>query len=71
MISECCSTGKPVYIFDEKEISSKKHRKFHQNLIAENYAKKLSRNIYELEKNYSSKKLLETKRVANLIIAKF
>jgi mitochondrial fission protein ELM1 len=71
MISECCSTGKPVYIFDEQEISSKKHHKFHQNLIAENYAKKLSRNIYELEKNSSSKKLLETKRVANLIRAKF
>jgi len=71
MISECCSTGKPVFIFDEKEISSNKHRKFHQNLIAENYAKKLSRNIYELEKNSSSKKLLETKRVANLIIDKF
>ena len=69
MISECCSTGKPVYIFDEKEISSKKHRKFHQNLIAENYAKKLSRNILELEKNSSSKKLLETKKVAALIRA--
>jgi mitochondrial fission protein ELM1 len=70
MISECCSTGKAVYIFDEKEISSKKHRKFHQNLIAKNYAKKLSRNIYELE-NFLPKKLLETKRVANLIRAKF
>lgn len=70
MISECCSTGKPVYIFDEKEISSKKHRKFHQNLYDENYAKKLSKNSFEL-KNFSPKKLQETKRVSSIIRTKF
>ncbi|MBP7710443.1 MAG: mitochondrial fission ELM1 family protein [Rickettsiales bacterium] len=70
MISECCSTGKPVFIFDEKEISSPKHRKFHQNLFAENYAKKLLKNANFLE-NFSSKKLQETKRIAALIRAKF
>ena len=70
MISECCSTGKPVYIFDEKAISAKKHRKFHQNLFAENYAKKLTKTLAKLE-NFSSKKLQETRRVAAIIRAKF
>jgi len=66
MISECCSTGKPVYIFDEGEISSKKHRKFHQNLLKENYVKKLDLRILALE-NFHPKKLQETKRVAQII----
>jgi mitochondrial fission protein ELM1 len=70
MISECCSSGKPVYIFDEKEISSKKHRRFHENLIEENYAKKFSPNLEILE-NFTSKKLEETKRVADIIRKKF
>ncbi len=70
MISECCSSGKPVFIFDEKEISSEKHRKFHQNLFAENYAKKLPKTADFLE-NFSPKKLQETKRIAALIRSKF
>lgn len=70
MISECCSTGKPVYIFDEKEISSDKHRKFHQNLLSGNYARKLPK-ISERLKNFVPQKLQETKRVAALIRAKF
>jgi mitochondrial fission protein ELM1 len=63
MISECCSTGKPTYIFDEKNISSKKHRQFHQNLFDENFAKIFSSELSRLE-NFSSKKLQETKRIA-------
>jgi len=70
MISECCSTGKPVYIFDEKEISSAKHRRFHKNLFAENYAKKLSENINKLE-NFTAKTLQETKRISSIIKKKF
>jgi mitochondrial fission protein ELM1 len=70
MISECCSTGKPVYIFDEKEISTLKHRKFHHSLFEKNYAKKLLKNTTELE-NFLPKKLEETKRVASLIRTKF
>jgi mitochondrial fission protein ELM1 len=66
MISECCSTGKPVYIFDEKEISTAKHRRFHHDLIAENYAKNLVKNLARL-KNFTERKLHETKRVASLI----
>lgn len=66
MISECASTGKPLYIFDEKNISTKKHRRFHHNLFDENYARKLENGINILE-NFSHKKLQETKRVALLI----
>ncbi len=70
MISECCSSGKPVYIFDEKEISTKKHRKFHQNLFANFYAKKLTKSTLFLE-DFSPKKLQETKRIAAIIRNKF
>ena len=70
MISECCSTGKPVYIFDDEEISSKKHRNFHHNLFREIYAKKLPKSA-ELLQNFSPEKLQETKRVAALIRTKF
>jgi len=66
MISECCSTGKPVYIFDEAEISSAKHRIFHQELVEQNYARKLFEN-FVLE-NFLPRKLCETKRVAGLIL---
>lgn len=69
MISECCSTGKPVYIFDEKEISSKKHHLFHQELFINNHAKKLTENLLQLE-NFSAQKLQETKRVAGIIMSK-
>lgn len=70
MISETCSTGKPVYIFDEKNISTKKHRKFHQELIAQNYAKKIDEKTCLLDK-FTSKKLSETKRVAQIISDSF
>lgn len=70
MISECCCTGKPVYIFDEAEISSTKHRKFHQNLLKENYIKKLDLRTKILE-NFHPKKLEETKRIAEIIKNRF
>ncbi len=66
MISECCSTGKPTYIFDEKNISSKKHRRFHQNLFDENFARIFSSDLSRLEK-FSSKRLQETKRIALIV----
>ncbi len=65
MISEGCSTGKSVYIFDDKNISSKKHRKFHLDLFNENYARKFD-NLEKLE-NFAPQKLNETKRVAFII----
>lgn len=66
MISEVCSTGKPTYIFDEKNISSFKHKKFHQDLIMQNFVKKIDETTFLLEK-FSEKKLQETKRVATII----
>lgn len=66
MISECASTGKPLYVYDQENISSAKHRKFHQNLFTENYAKKL-RNDLKILENFSPKKLQETKRAASII----
>lgn len=66
MISEVCSTSKPVYIFDEGKISSVKHKKFHKSLLLENYARKLEYGIEKLEK-FSVRKLNETKRIAAII----
>jgi mitochondrial fission protein ELM1 len=66
MISECCATAKPVYVFDDKKISAKKHRKFHHALFAQNYAKKLLHSATKLE-NFLPQKLQETKRISTLI----
>lgn len=66
MISECCSTGKPVLIFDDLKISSLKHRKFHQNLIENKYAKFFDDNIDDILK-FEPLKLQETKRISALI----
>jgi mitochondrial fission protein ELM1 len=68
MTSECCFLGKPTYIFDEKNISSKKHRFFHLDLFKKNHAKKLDEDMEILEK-FSASKLQETKRVAEIILS--
>jgi len=67
MCSEICSTGKPVYIFNHREICSAKHLKFHQDLFDQGFARKLDEKIKILE-NYSPKKLVETARIAHKII---
>jgi len=66
MISECCSTGKSVYIFDDGKISSKKHQKFHNILVKNNYAKFFDKNCYEIT-NFNPLKLEEVKRICNII----
>lgn len=66
MISESCSTGKPVYIFDEENISTKKHKNFHKCLLLENYVRRLDDKTNLLE-NFIPKRLNETKRVALII----
>lgn len=38
MLSESCTTGKPVYIFSPEENASEKHKQFHRSLIENNYA---------------------------------
>ncbi len=69
MISEVCSTKKPVYIYDDANMSTKKHKKFHKCLLLENYVRKLDPKIKFLEK-FTTKRLNETKRIA-LIIKKY
>jgi len=69
MISECCSTGKNVFIFDKRKISTKKHQKFHEFLFRNNYAIKLKNGNIKL-KDFKLKKLQESKRIASLIINK-
>ncbi len=66
MISEVCSTKKPVYIFDKRKIATSKHRRFHKSLFLEDYARKLDKKISELE-DYESKKLDEARRIASII----
>lgn len=38
MCSECCATGKPVYLFAPDEMMSDKHKRFHQTLYRAGYA---------------------------------
>lgn len=66
MISECCSTKKPVYIFDDEFISSKKHKVFHQELFANNNAKKFDIRQNKLEK-FEAISLNECKKIAKLV----
>ena len=66
MISECCSTGKKVYIYDKDQISAKKHRLFHQFLKKNNYAKFLSKDFAQ-NPDFKPTILNESARIANLI----
>lgn len=66
MISECCSTGKSVFIFDDGKISSKKHQKFHKILFAKNYAKFFDKNFSELSV-FKPQELQEVTRISKMI----
>lgn len=39
MCSEACATGKPVYIFSSDDFTKPKHRRFHNQLYRDGYAK--------------------------------
>jgi hypothetical protein len=66
MISDCCSTGKSVFIYDDGIISSKKHQKFHKILVAKNYVKFFDLKYKELN-DFNPPKLEEVKRICKLI----
>lgn len=75
MISECCSTGKNVFIFDEKNIASKKHRLFHQQLYENNYALPFEKienldqeSINNISKKNIKNRLNEAQRIAKIIL---
>ncbi|GDX35530.1 hypothetical protein LBMAG18_00410 [Alphaproteobacteria bacterium] len=78
MISECCSSGRPVFIFDQKKISSKKHRIFHQELYKNGYAFPLNnienydlKSFYNMINELKVSKLNEAYRISKEIIKKF
>lgn len=66
MISEICSMAKPVYIYDDANLSGKKHKIFHKSLHFQNFVRKLDSNVKKLQK-FNEKKLDETKRIADII----
>jgi hypothetical protein len=70
MISECCSTGKPIFIFSQNNIAAKKHQLFHQQLYKEKIAFKFNEEAKNIDVFYN-KKLDETKRIAYLLKDKF
>ena len=70
MISECCSTDKPVFIFDDNEISSKKHKSFHQYLEQNNYAKDVNEAL-DIKNTSLMGVLNEAKRISLIIRKRF
>ena len=66
MISECCSTGKSVFIFDDGIISSKKHQKFHKILIEKKYAKYFDNKCLKFNA-FKPPKLDEVKRISQIV----
>jgi uncharacterized protein len=66
MVSEACSTGKPVYVYMPNEALAKKHKRFCQGLMSNNYIKEFREETKKLE-NYKYKPLNETQRIVNII----
>jgi|TARA_Y100000389_G_scaffold204961_1_gene261283 uncharacterized protein len=66
MISECCSTNKPTYVFKCKKNTSQKHQNFVKYMIERNFLMELN-----LDQNYlngfTPKIFQETKRIALII----
>lgn len=62
MCSECCATGKPVFIFADKDMVSPKHLAFHQTLYNNKYAFPLGQKTTQ-----SGKKLSETDKIIHHI----
>lgn len=69
MISEACSTGKPTYVYMPKDSLGKKHLRFCQDMLKDNYIKEFNKNTTEL-KEYKYTPLDELNRVVNLIYKK-
>jgi mitochondrial fission protein ELM1 len=62
MCCEACGFGKPVYIYSNKNICSKKHLKFQENLFKLGYASELSDDISILSSR-KTKKLDEISKI--------
>ena len=66
MISDACSTGKPVYVYIPTDKISKKHLNFVNIMKKENYIKLFNENLIEFEK-YFYTPLNEVERIANIV----
>ena len=66
MVSEACSTGKPTYVYMPKKSLGKKHMRFLQALIKDNYIKEFNKDTTSLE-NYSYEPLDELNRVVKIV----
>ncbi|MFN7038102.1 MAG: mitochondrial fission ELM1 family protein [Alphaproteobacteria bacterium] len=70
MCSEACYTGKPVYVYSDKEFCSSKHLLFHKQIFDLNLAKDIRNiegdNIFQIDN-----KLNEVYRIAEYIKNKF
>lgn len=66
MCSEAASSGKPLYIFYNKDFNLRKHRFFMQQLMDLGIAKKLDESIQFLQE-YHYKPLHEVRKVAELV----
>ena len=66
MISDACSTGKPVYVYIPTNKISKKHLNFVNIMKKENYIKLFNENLIEFEK-YFYTPLNEVERIANIV----
>lgn len=69
MVSEGCSTGKPVYIYMPENSMAKKHKLFCNNLIQNGLAKEFNNSIDNIE-SYEYTPLDEISRIKNIINSK-
>ena len=69
MVSEACSTGKPVYVYMPKDILSKKHYRFCKKLLDDGYIEEFNENTTDFEV-YSYKPLNEVERLNKIILKK-
>lgn len=70
MISESCSTGKPVYVYIPNTNLSKKHFRFYKDMLNNNYIKEFNKDTSKLEE-YSYTPLNEVLRVVKIIKNKY
>ncbi len=66
MVSECCSTGKPVYIYMPEDSMAKKHKLFCNNLLKNGIVKVFNDLTEEIE-HYNYVPLDEVNRIKNVI----
>lgn len=68
MCSECCATGKPVFIFAPDEMMSEKHKRFHSVLYRSGYAIDLEKGsiLSSDQKKFCNPSSLIADRIKNL-----